>query len=153
MSLVNGNLMYGLLLWGPMAQASDMKKLLRLQKKAIRHINSSVYNAPTKPICKKYKILKLDDLIQLELAKFMYKFTKRELPDPLLGLFQTGSQFHNYSTRGRDYAVMPKNKKEIINKSFLCRGPATWATLSTELRNSISLDSFANKLKKSLSEV
>ena len=53
-SLVTPHLNYGILLWG-----HDATRIDKLQKKAIRTIKKSKYNAHTEPIFKKIQLLKL----------------------------------------------------------------------------------------------
>ena len=48
---------YGLIIWG-----WQSKKLLTIQKKAVRVIGKTKYNAHTSPIFKKFYVLKLPDL-------------------------------------------------------------------------------------------
>ena len=150
MSLINSNMIYGLMLWGPMAQASDVKSLLKQQKKSIRAVENVASNAHTSKLFTKYKILNIYELIELELSKFMYKYVHRTLPPPLLDLFVSNEQVHNYSTRGKANARTQEHKSSIFGKSFLARGPSLWSNLSADLKRSVSLPSFTRKYKKDL---
>ena len=59
-SLINSFLNYGILCWG-----FKQNRIFQLQKKAIRTITRSKYNAHTEPLFKKLNILKVNE-IQLE---------------------------------------------------------------------------------------
>ena len=58
---IHSHMVYGLSIWGPMAPKTAMKRVKTLQNKALR--------ANTKLICRKLKVLLLDDLIEFELSK------------------------------------------------------------------------------------
>lgn len=150
MSFVQSYLTYGLLLWGPMALKSNLSQIAKLQKRAIRLIDNSTYNAPSQPLFKKHKILQISDLINLELGKFMYKYCERSLPTPILRLFEPNSQYHEYNTRNRQAANVPTHKREIFHKSFLCQSPAFWLTLNNNVKNAKSLSCFIRHLKRNM---
>ena len=144
-SYVQSVIQYGILLWGPMAKKSSLKRIGIQQKKIIRIIGDAKYNASTSPIFKKFRILKLDDLIDLNLAKLAYNFSRHDLPLPILSLFNANTFSHRYFTR---YALQPmieKHRTTTYNKSFLCRSPALLHSLSKDIVNSESITSFTHK--------
>ena len=59
-SLILPHLNYGNLAWG-----SDTSHVFKLQKKAIRQITNSKFNAHTEPLFKSLELLKLDDYFQI----------------------------------------------------------------------------------------
>lgn len=150
MSFVNSYLNYGILLWGPMASAKDFGRLFIMQKKSLRLIQNARYNAPTGPIFKEQKILKLVDMVELELSKFMYYFVNQSLPSPLTSLFRTNAQVHGYNTRGRHDASTCLHKTTIFNKSFLTKGPSIWRNLNNKYKSCPSMGSFNTNMKKKL---
>ena len=75
------------LLWG-----HEATRIYKLQKKAIRTISMSKYNAHTEPIFKKLQFLKLNDIFKLQQLKFYYKLIKGDLPK----YFQHFSYIHNF---------------------------------------------------------
>ena len=150
MSLINSHMIYGLVNWGPMATEGERKKIYKQQKKAVRIIHSAPSNAHSNPLFKKYEILMMNDVISLELGRFMFSYVHGNLPVPLLTLFDSNSDFHNYNTRGRHYAATPKFKNGLTGKSYLVKGPSTWTGLSYDLKNSTSIKSFTRKYKSIL---
>ncbi len=66
---------YCLIIWG-----HDPKKLFRLQKRALRIVTLSEYNAHTEPIFKTLGILNITDMHNMALLKFYYKVTENQLP-------------------------------------------------------------------------
>ena len=97
-SYIQSTIEYGILLWGSMVNKSSLKRIFIQQKKAIRAIDGAKYNSNSSPLFKSWKILKLDDLMELHLAKLAYMFTKQKLPQPVLSLFHVNSFNHNYNT-------------------------------------------------------
>ena len=73
-SLIHSHLTYGLILWGNALQ-KYISKLGRVQKKAIRAITRSKFNAPSSPILREVNILKLRDLYKLA-RFFLSLYTK-----------------------------------------------------------------------------
>lgn len=147
MSFVNSHILYGILLWGTMALTGDVSKLSRQQNKAMRAIDNKKRNFPANPLYKKYNILKLEDLISLELGKLMYGHSQNALPLPLQSLFQTNAYFHNYFTRGNTYTIVPKHQSSIMSSSFLVKGPSLWQSMSYDLKRAPSIKSFIKRFK------
>ena len=85
---------YCLMAWG-----FNCNRLYTLQKKAIRIISQSKYNAHTSPLFKKLKLLKLQDLLKLQQLKFYYKYTHKRLPTYLqkLPLYPRTDTHHHYT--------------------------------------------------------
>ena len=86
-SLITPHVNYGILLWG-----HEATRIYILQKKAIRTISKSKYNAHTEPIFKKLQFLKLNDIFKLQQLKLYYKLIKGDLPK----YFQNFSYIHNF---------------------------------------------------------
>ena len=142
------HLTYGLTLWGPMCTMAYSNRILSSQKKAVRLVDNAVYNAETAPIFKKYKMLRFSHVVDLDLAKLAFSYSKNMLPKPIMGLFSRGSDFHRYNTRGRNNPLVSAHKSTIFNKSFLCKSPIILSNLSDDLKNAKHLHSFASKYKK-----
>ena len=87
-SLMQPYLENGLILWGG-ANKCIINELIVLQKKAIRIINRAHYQEHTSPLFKNNKILKVTDLYEYNIAKFMFKYDHGTLPAALNRLFVT----------------------------------------------------------------
>ena len=74
-SLFASHMNYGLLLWG-----TQVNRVSKLQKKAIRIISNSEYLAHSEPLFKILKLLKIEDLYKLKLMKFFYNLSYEALP-------------------------------------------------------------------------
>ena len=94
-SMVQSRMMY-CLHWG-----FYYYRLEKLQKRFVRIVSSSKYNAHSEPLFKALDILKIEHLFSQSCLKFVYKFNKRELPKYFLS-FQCAprSSVHDHDTRG-----------------------------------------------------
>ena len=113
-SLVQSNLNYGILVWG-----HECNRLHRLQKRFIRIISCSSYNAHTEPLFKKMELLKLDDLFNINVFKFYYKFCHKTLPI-YFNCFDlhTQSEIHSYRTRSQGNLSRTVSRTKLA-QSFL----------------------------------
>ena len=111
-SLVLPHLHYGILLWG-----YSTERLFKLQKKSIRIISSSKYNAHTEPLFKTLEIIKIHDIHKLQQYKFIHKLFNDNLPS-YFSIFhpQLVQDIHRYSTRQRQPFSLHKTKHEFARK-------------------------------------
>ena len=94
-TLIVPHICYCILAWG-----FNYKRILNIQKKAIRLVNLSAYNAHTEPLFRKYRVFKIKDILQLQELKFYYKFTHHQLPSYLQQLpLLPNSSIHKHNTR------------------------------------------------------
>ena len=110
-------------------------RLFNLQKKALRIICKSKYNAHTDPLFKQQKVLKLSDIIERKLYKFYFRYKKQQLPAYFMSnlnithaehhhytrnnLYVTPRLYHRfaeYSVRYQLILLLNKNESNIINK-------------------------------------
>ncbi len=147
-SYVQSAFTYGLSAWGPLMPKSALKRLEILQKKALRIIDHAKYNAPSAPIFKKWKILNIADLIELEVTKISFRYVKNALPTPIKNLFQPNSYTHNYGTRFRNFPRTAKHKSSIFNKSFLVKAPSLWTSINVPGIAKKSMGSFKRQFVK-----
>ena len=87
-SLIVPHLQYSILCWG-----FKPGRVTTLQKRAIRLISRSKYNAHSEPIFKKIGLLKLEDIFHLSTLKFYFKFKNSTLPHYLQNMFQENTTF------------------------------------------------------------
>ena len=110
--MVLSHLNYGILVWG-----FDLDRLFKLQKKAIRIITGSKYNAHTEPLFKSLKTLKLTDIFRLNILKFYFKYKSSALPKFLLTInFETRSNVHGYNTRNKDTLDQQRTKTKTASQ-------------------------------------
>ena len=91
-TLILSHFYYGLPLWG-----HHTSRLHKLQKRALRTITNSKFNAHSEPICKRLNILKLPDLYNLQLYKLYFKIKREVVPQYLTTSIPILT--HSYNTR------------------------------------------------------
>jgi hypothetical protein len=110
-SLINSHLNYCMLCWG-----YQPKQLIKLQKKAVRNITNSKFNAHSEPLLKKLQILKLNDMLNRKILNFYFMLQHRSVPDYFLDTFQLHRQQdrHDHHTRTQNFIC------HRIYHSFAC---------------------------------
>lgn len=104
----------GILSWGYRCE-----RIAKLQKRAVRIINLSKYNAHTEPIFKQFKLLKIHDILRLQELKFFFRYKHGQLPSYLLDLpFHPNSDTHDYNTRQVDDIHQPLAKHDYAKLSL-----------------------------------
>ena len=68
-------LYYYNIVWGS-TYKTNLRRLVILQKRVVRIISKSTFDAPSDPIFKELHILKFDNIHSLELGKFIYSYKK-----------------------------------------------------------------------------
>ena len=112
-ALIQPHLNYGVLLWG-----HNTKRIVKLQKWAVRAITNNKYNAHSEPLFFKLKLLKIQDIYKLSILKFYFKYKHETLPNYFIGIFNTSQPSHSYSTRQRDQPVVARGKTSAADKSL-----------------------------------
>jgi len=147
-SLFYSHLNYGIIVWGTSMPQGSLNKLFKSQKKVIRSISDAGYNAHTDPLFKDHRILKVNDVIDTEILKCMYCVSKSLSPPPILDLFVPNAIHHHHFTRRRHDPKIIARKYAPLDRSYLCRGPAMWSALHPDIKNSKTIQSFKNKIKR-----
>ena len=89
---------YGMILWGVAAQ-NLMKPIDIPQKRAIRLLRNSTYNATTAPIYISLNLLNVKDIHKLQTYKYMHRLHDNPLPKTLNDMFTPNYEIHH--TRNR----------------------------------------------------
>ena len=97
-SLFHSHIQYSLLNWGR-ASKSILYKLKILQNKILRAMLFCSKQDRTNLLYFKLKILKLEDMIAMEYAKFIFKFNNHMLPDSFNCCFTKLENVHKYNTK------------------------------------------------------
>lgn len=142
-SLIMPYLNYGILTWG-----TQVHLLSKLQKKAIRIISNSKYNAHTEPLLKTLNILKVTDLCKLHELKFCYKLEHGTLPSYFLhSIFTKNRDNHQYRTRNINNFQLPRVKHEYAKRCIRYLVPTTFNSCPELVKEKIrthSLKGFVN---------
>ena len=83
-----------------MAWGYDCNRVVKVQKKIIRNICCQKYNAHTEPLFKRLELLRIEDILDLNILKFFYKFKKGQVPEYFKSYqIQTQDEKHGRDTR------------------------------------------------------
>ena len=146
-SMVNSHLNYGILVWG-----YQCYRLEKIQKRIIRTITVSKYNAHTEPLFKLLGLLKIQDMLDLSSLKFYYKYRRDNLP-AFFYTFQLtthGSQ-HQYNTRHREQMLIDRTRTNYADRRTRIYLPTLLNSISKLLLEKIathSLQGFSQNLTK-----
>ena len=100
-SLFESHLHFGSIIYGA-ANAKSLEEISSVQRKALRVLTRSNYNAHTDPLFKKHKLLKVTDLIQLNQSIFVRQFKNAKLPQSFHCFFD-GVPINEHKCRDDDY--------------------------------------------------
>ena len=138
-SLMACRLHYGILVWG-----KSSNKLFKIQKKAIRIITNSSFNAHTEPLFKSNNILKVNDLRKLHELKFFFKFHHNTLPSYFLnGFIEFNDAHHAYATRHHGNLATPLFRHEYFRNNLRYCIVGTINNCPPEIKDKIFTHSFS----------
>ena len=92
-SIFYSHLIYGCNTWG-LTTEENISKIEVLQRKCIRILTFSDFNAHTDDIFKDLKLLKVRDIIKMQQLKVAYDFLNNSLPIELMSLFTRSNDVH-----------------------------------------------------------
>ena len=150
-SLIETHITYSIMAFGNAAKKA-LKRIVQIQKRAIRIISKAKYNSHTNPLFKTLNILKVEDLFKLNCCKLYWKKVHNNLPPYISSQILTNEEAQ-YSTRqtrqSHDIHTLPIRTnlgKQTLNYNI----SMTWNNLTPELKSKVnlSLSSFSKKIKK-----
>ena len=101
-SMLMPHLQYSILNWG-----HKNSRLHKLQKRAVRIMTNSKYNAHTEPLFKSLNLLKLPDIYRISILKLYYKYENDSIPDYFKTTNFISKPEHSYPTSQRDSLRIP----------------------------------------------
>jgi hypothetical protein len=145
-SLFESHLRFGSLIWGS-ARPSILEGIVKLQKKAIRHMCIAKFNAHTAELFKDNNLLTFQDIVKYHQSCLIRQYINNSLPSSFTGMFADVSQA-NRSSRNDDYNLAVPN----INYAFLSKFPKydlvrTWNSLPITIKSESDEKIFPVSLK------
>ena len=117
-------------------------RIIKLQKKAIRIISSTKYNAHTEPLFKKLKLLNVTDMLKLHELKLHYKYVHTTLPVYLSNLpFILKKTAHTFNTRIHDNIHTNRAKHDFAKRSIRHDIPLLINNTTFNIKNKITTHS------------
>ena len=161
--------------WGS-ACATDLEKLLILQKKAVRILTGNRYFQihgeeaaalpRSEPLFKTLEILKFEDIFKVSIGKFVYSSLAHENPPVFWEWFTYSHLIHSHATSSSTHVIRNNyfdvgiventrflftKRSHLLNyggKMIQVYGPILWNSLPKEIHDSPSLTTFKNNIKK-----
>ena len=153
-SLFHSHLSYGLSVWGT-TNKCYLSKISIIQKKVIRAITYSDFDAHTAPILKNLGILALNELIDYKIISLMWDYEHNTLPNSLAACFIRRNEIHCRNLRDTN-----KNKLYTASRcknmygfnSFSRQGSILWNRIKDLpfYNNYITKNTFLKKYKCTL---
>ena len=148
---IQSHINYGLVLWGGMASSENLNKIRMTLNKCMKILKP---NIEIDKIYDELKLLKLDQLIELEYNKLAYKISKCLLPKKMLEIIncdqnnQSLQKQHNYNTRKKAMPNMPRSWTKYYLSSFLCNGIRALNNLTPGLLSCNNIKASVKKCRK-----
>ena len=153
-AFIHPHLLYGLPIWGS-SFPSHLKKLTVLQNKAIKLIGGGLPRDRATPFYYKLNILKLSDLFQLEIGKFVLAHFNNKLPFTLSGYFSLTSEVSQKNTRSTlsrtNCSYIPRFRTNRLQKCIRYQGVKIWNDIPPEIQTTSPI-LFKKRYKKHLIE-
>ena len=152
-SFILPHLQYGLAAWGG-CSGQNKKRIVMIQKRAIRTINKSYMTAHTEPRMKKMGLLKLEELYFQQCATFIHDITNKRAPPAMNYLITLNTEITSRNLRIHStdplHVRVPPNRCRFSANSFCYKGSQLWNTIPQEIRSINEKHIFKNRLKKHL---
>jgi hypothetical protein len=101
--------------------------LFKVQKKAIRTITKSAYNAHTLPLFIEHKILPLEKIIKQGMLLFMHSINYNYAPKSFANVWRKNNEREaNLTLRNDDDFVLPNPRIEFYKKMPIYSLPQLW---------------------------
>ena len=150
-AIFSSHLTYGCQAWS-LNLNPQLKKIITLQKRAIRTIKFAEFDAPSSPLFKNLKVLKIQDFVKLQNCLFVHDYLNNTLPCCFDNHFQTLAAVHGKSTKASELGCLyvPHSRTTKFGlKSFSRICIDTWNFLTLRLDTNLK-DLSRPKLKKRL---
>ena len=94
----------------------NLEGVIRIQKKAIRIISGSRYNAHTANLFKQLEILPLEQLILFTKLNFMYDYLNEKLPKSFANTWNRNNDLNRRTIRNGNLLNVPFGRNETIKR-------------------------------------
>ena len=124
--MIHSNISYGINIYG-CAKTSNLEKIRKKQKQAIRIVCNAPYRAHTVPLFKELKILPLDQLTEYSRIKFMHCYHFKKLPPSFNEMWKTNRErIPERILRNADDLYVPAHRVEFVKRLPIIALPIAW---------------------------
>ena len=140
---------FGLEVWGSTFK-SYLNDILLIQKRIVRIISSSKYDAHSAPLFRKLKILNVHNQFKFQVAIFVHDVLHGRLPQHFKSYFSPLE--HDYCTRSKNRSILhpPKFNSSLGQTSIKFVGATVWNSIPENIKCIHSRQTFKNELKNYL---
>ena len=139
-------LQYCNIVWASM-YASNLSRLVILQKRVVRIINNSRYDSHINLIFKNLRRIRFNDICKLQIGQFMFLYENNILPESFENMFKLNKEVHNYDTRSACEFRIETPRTNLRQFSIKYQRPFFYNSLpELNVRQSTSIRSFTRKL-------
>ena len=146
-SIIYPYLTYCIEVWGSTAH-THLSSLIRMQKKIIRVLTSSKYNAESYPLFRQLNLLNVQEIYMYSTVSFMFKFIKGNLPEIFNLLFKRNSEIRRRYTRQMHMLNLPICQTTLYKNTIIFQGPKAWNAISNKININCSIHAFKRQLKR-----
>jgi len=143
-TLIHPYLSYCNLIWTS-TYDTHLTKLNRLQKKAIRIITKSPFNAHTSPLYQQLNVLKISQIKFIQTSTFMYKYDNNLLPLAFSSYFRPNLYTKGIRNNRAYISVFAKTNTRKFSIKY--QGPLLWNNIPESIRASRSLAQFKIQIR------
>ena len=145
--------MYGILPWG-CSSKNNLHKLQMLQNKCLRIIEGWQIKRKLEPLFIKFEIFNIDQLLTFEIAKFMFLYQRKKLPQLCNNYFYYIKVITSRQTRKADKndLYLPLYKTKRAQKSIKYIEVKIWNDIPLKIRT-LTFNKFKQKYKLYLFQI
>ena len=144
-SLIHSHLSYCALIWLNNIKIKQRNMLKTIQKKAIRIIHGTKYNAHTNELFHKSKITKVENIFEKQSLILTYYYEQKKLPDSILKLYDNSLHNNSILTRYLNKCSL-KPKNELKNGHLMYEILNNWNNTNKSIREEVNLRAFKRKI-------
>ena len=147
-SIILPHLSYGVVAWGGTCK-KELNRMSVLQRKAIRLIHLSKYNAHTGPLFRKLNALMVHDINKLQCCKLVLKKQQNQLHPNISRLFSPSCNLHSHNTRQASNIRPPRKNKTLCKQLLSSKIANNWNNLPNTIKSNtnLSLSTFSTRTK------
>ena len=149
-SLVEPHFRYSCPVWG-VTGVSAINKLQKLQNRAARIVTNSAYDASALPIIRKLGWPTINELIESETLKIVYKSVNDLAPKyPAEMLVRLSDSSKRELRNNKTNLAVPRRKAAFGQKCFSYKGAKLWSDLFTEVKSSKTYEIFKKRISNNV---
>ena len=149
-SFIQPHIQYALPAWGG-CTAQNKKRIINIQKRAIRTITKSYHTAHTEPRMKELGLLKFEDLYNIQTSTLIhdcyYGLAPLNVENCITSAHNSNHSLRNQTNKSFDLHV-PMRRSRAGSNSFIVNGPQMWNQIPSEVRSISQKERFKKAIKR-----